>query len=68
MKPRFGTPKRTIASKKAAMEARITLCTDEMLATITPSEMQRHGFYRQEAEARLAAERVRRGLVDVGRP
>ena len=60
----YGTPKRTIASKKAAMEARITLCTDEMLATITPSEMQRHGFYRQEAEARLAAERERRGIAD----
>ena len=58
----YGTPKRTIAAKKAAMEARITLCTDEMLATITPSEMQRHGFYRKEAEERLAAERERRGM------
>ena len=59
---KFSKP-RTIAQRKAAMETRITLCTDEMLATITPSEMQRHGYYRQEAEERLAAERERRGMV-----
>lgn len=59
----YGTPKRTAAQRKAAMEMRLTLCTDEMLATITPSEMQKHGFYRKEAEERLATERERRGIA-----
>lgn len=63
MRRSFGTPKRTIAGKKAAMETRIIMCTDERLADITVEDMQRNGFYKQEAEDRLAAERAKRGLV-----
>lgn len=64
MRRQFGNKTRTIAMRKAAMESRIIMCTDEALATITPDEMQRHGYYRFEAIERLAAERERRGLVD----
>lgn len=59
----YGSKPRTAAQRKAAMEMRLTLCTDEALAAITPSEMQKHGFYRKEAEERLAAERERRGIA-----
>lgn len=64
MTRRYGNKPRTTASMKASMETRLTLCTDWALSTITADEMLRHGFYRAEAEARLAAERERRGMAD----
>ena len=63
MTRRFGSPKRTNAQLKAAMDMRLTLCTDWALSRITVEELQRNGFYRQEAEERLRAERERRGMA-----
>lgn len=62
MSRQYGNKPRTKASMKASMEARIIMCTDERLADITVEDMQRNGFYRGEAEERLAAERAKRGL------
>ena len=59
----YGSKRMTTAQLKAAMETRLTLCTDWALMRITPDEMLRNGFYRAEAEERLAAEKKRRGLV-----
>lgn len=61
---KYAAKRRTVAAKKAAMDMRITMCTDEALEKITAWEMQNHGFYKKEAEERLRREREKRGLVD----
>lgn len=58
----YGSKRMTTAQLKAAMETRLTLCTDWALERTSVDELMRNGFYRQEAEERLAAERKRRGL------
>ncbi len=60
----YGNKRRTREQMMTAMETRLTLCTDWALDKITADEMLRHGFYRAEAEARLAAERKKRGMAD----
>ena len=59
----YGSKRMTTAQLKAAMDMRLTLCTDWALSRITVEELQRNGFYRQEAEERLRAERERRGMA-----
>lgn len=63
MTRRYGSPKRTTAGLKAEAETRITCSTDAALPSVTVAWLMRHGFYRHEAEARLKAERERRGMV-----